>query len=125
MTVLNHIAAAVLQRVTKQGAEADDLVVRLVTAVIQDDIEGAELTIDLGQKIRVGLAPDTYEYILVCDLVCEPAPNQCILPSGCLPSAMGPRLNGLYGRSLRLWFDTGGGKRRVVEHERPFRAFYF
>jgi hypothetical protein len=68
--VLDHIAAAIIQGRPEESAETDDLVVRLVTAVIQDDIEGTELTVDLGEEIGICLAADTDEYIMRCNFVC-------------------------------------------------------
>ncbi len=67
--VLDHVATIVIERRAEEGAKADDLMVRLVAAVIEDDIEWSEFPVYPGKKCRICLAADPDEDVLVGDLV--------------------------------------------------------
>ena len=67
--ILDHIAPTVFQRRSEQCAEADNLVVCLVAAIIEDDIERAKFCGYLVEKIRVCLAADSNVNIFVGNFV--------------------------------------------------------
>ena len=63
--VFDHVAATILEGFrAEKRAEADDLLMSLVAAVIEDNIERSELPANFCEKRRVRLATDPDEDVL-------------------------------------------------------------